>query len=132
MATAVEQPQMPQELRTSAPESLPKSAIPAAVASPVPAPAATETVSLRAEEVPAPAQETKAPVVAEAHLVDTYRKFAQPTLPVVGAASLTFSLDPPQRMFASMSIAPLCFLLRQNYSPQCLPLDPAVWFFAYS
>ncbi|RKL33570.1 Acetyl-coenzyme A synthetase [Fusarium proliferatum] len=80
MATAVEQPQVPQELRTSAPESLPKSAIPAAVASPAPAPAATETVSLRAEETPAPAQETKAPVVAEAHLVDTYH--------------------PPQRMFA--------------------------------
>ncbi len=35
-------------------------------------------VSLRAEETPASAQETKAPVVAEAHLVDTYRKFAQP------------------------------------------------------
>ncbi|KAH7269744.1 uncharacterized protein BKA55DRAFT_588374 [Fusarium redolens] len=80
MATAVEQPLVPQELRTSAPESLPKSAIPAVVASPVPAPAATETVSLRAEETPAPAQETKAPVVAEAHLVDTYH--------------------PPQRMFA--------------------------------
>jgi acetyl-CoA synthetase len=84
MATAVEQPpQVPQELRTSAPESLPKSAIPAAVASPVLAPAATETVSLRAEETPAPAQETKAPVVAEAHLVDTYRKFAQPTWSVI-------------------------------------------------
>lgn len=78
MATAVERPQVLHELKASAPESIPKSAIPAAVASPVPAPAATETVSLRGEE--APAKETKAPVVAEAHLVDTYRKLARPAI----------------------------------------------------
>ncbi|CAJ0545731.1 Ff.00g092040.m01.CDS01 [Fusarium sp. VM40] len=80
MATAVEQPQIPQELRTMTPETIPKSAIPAVIASPIPAPAATETISSKAEEPQAPAKETKPPVVAEAHLVDTYH--------------------PPQRMFA--------------------------------
>lgn len=56
------------------PETIPKSAIPAVIASPIPAPAATETISSKAEEPQAPAKETKPPVVAEAHLVDTYRK----------------------------------------------------------
>jgi acetyl-CoA synthetase len=74
------------ELKASTPESIPKSAIPAAVASPVPAPAATETVSLKSEETQATVKETKVPVVAEAHLVDTYH--------------------PPQRMFASMCFRP--------------------------
>jgi acetyl-CoA synthetase len=80
MATTVEHSRVHHELKASTPESIPKSTIPAAVASPVPAPApaATETVSLRSEETQAPAKETKSPVVAEAHLVDTYRKLAQP------------------------------------------------------
>lgn len=93
MATAVEHPQIHHELKASAPESIPKSAIPAAVASPIPAPApaATETVSLKTEETKAPAKETKTPVVAEAHLVDTYRKLARPSILDDRRALLTFT-----------------------------------------
>jgi acetyl-CoA synthetase len=91
MATAVEHPQVHHELKASAPESIPKSAIPAAVASPIPAPAATETVSLKTEETKAPAKETKTPVVAEAHLVDTYRKLARPSILDDRRALLTFT-----------------------------------------
>ncbi|CAF3602725.1 Acetyl-coenzyme A synthetase [Fusarium graminearum] len=82
MAAAVEHARVHHELNASTPESIPKSSIPAAMASPAPAPApaAAETVSLKSEETQAPAKETKGPVVAEAHLVDTYH--------------------PPQRMFA--------------------------------
>jgi acetyl-CoA synthetase len=77
MATTVEHSRVHHELKASTPESIPKSAIPAAVASPVPAPAATETVSLKSEETQATVKETKVPVVAEAHLVDTYRKLTR-------------------------------------------------------
>ena len=109
MAAAVEHPQVHHELKASAPESIPKSAIPAAVASPVPAPAATETVSLRAEETKAPTKETKTPVVAEAHLVDTYRKLARPYILDHRRGIANIYLDPPQRMFASMSLHPFVF-----------------------
>ena len=91
MATAVEHPQVHHELKASATESIPKSAIPAAVASPVPAPATTETVSLRTEETKAPTKETKTPVVAEAHLVDTYRKLARPSILDYRRALLTIT-----------------------------------------
>lgn len=63
MAT-VENPQVPVEPAV-APEV--RETVPAAA----PAPAASEPV-------PEKTQETKAPVVAEAHLVDTYRKLACP------------------------------------------------------
>jgi acetyl-CoA synthetase len=70
MAT-VENPQVPVEPAV-APEVLPRETVPAAAS----APAASQPVAEKTQE--APAQETKAPVVAEAHLVDTYRKLACP------------------------------------------------------
>lgn len=85
MAAAVEHARVHHELNASTPKSIPKSSIPAAMASPAPAPApaAAETVSLKSEETQAPAKETKGPVVAEAHLVDTYRKLTRLFTPVL-------------------------------------------------